>query len=88
VVLGCTHYPLLVGEIEKVAPWPVTYIDPAPAIARRAADVLRVTGGGHAGELPAHGTVFLTSARGSNAESLSAYSAMGFPTHEVLTVPI
>ncbi|HRA66720.1 MAG TPA: hypothetical protein PL187_11915, partial [Caldilinea sp.] len=35
VVLGCTHYPLLVEEMEKVAPWPVTYIDPAPAIARR-----------------------------------------------------
>ena len=36
VVLGCTHYPLLLDELEKVAPWPVTFIDPAPAIARQA----------------------------------------------------
>ena len=35
VVLGCTHYPLLLDEIRQVAPWEVTYIDPAPAIARR-----------------------------------------------------
>ena len=35
VVLGCTHYPLLLDELEQVAPWPVTFIDPAPAIARQ-----------------------------------------------------
>ena len=43
VVLGCTHYPLLTEDIEKVAPWPVTYIDPAPAIARRTADLVEET---------------------------------------------
>jgi len=36
VVLGCTHYPLLLEELQQVAPWPVTFIDPAPAIARQA----------------------------------------------------
>jgi glutamate racemase len=35
VVLGCTHYPLLADLMAQVAPWPVTWIDPAPAIARR-----------------------------------------------------
>lgn len=40
VVLGCTHYPLLAGRLERLAPWPVTWIDPAPAIARRAASLL------------------------------------------------
>jgi glutamate racemase len=35
VVLACTHYPLLLNRLEQLAPWPVTYIDPAPAIARR-----------------------------------------------------
>jgi len=39
VVLGCTHYPLLLEELERVAPWPVTFIDPAPAIARQAMKV-------------------------------------------------
>lgn len=35
VVLGCTHYPLLLPAFERLAPWPVHWIDPAPAIARR-----------------------------------------------------
>ena len=40
VVLACTHYPLLLAELEALAPWPVTWIDPSTAIARRAAQVL------------------------------------------------
>ena len=36
VALACTHYPLLVDEFKRLAPWPVEWIDPAPAIARRA----------------------------------------------------
>ncbi|WP_092043898.1 glutamate racemase [Methylobacterium pseudosasicola] len=35
VCLACTHYPLLLPRLEALAPWPVTWIDPAPAIARR-----------------------------------------------------
>lgn len=35
VVLACTHYPLVVDRLAAVAPWEVTWIDPAPAIARR-----------------------------------------------------
>jgi glutamate racemase len=35
VVLACTHYPLLIDRLERLAPWPVAWIDPAPAIARR-----------------------------------------------------
>lgn len=35
IVLACTHYPLLLEAFERIAPWPVTWIDPAPAIARR-----------------------------------------------------
>lgn len=35
VVLACTHYPLLMDELVRLAPWPVSWIDPAPAIARR-----------------------------------------------------
>ena len=40
VVLGCTHYPLLLPRLEAVAPWPVTWLDPAPAIARRVVQLL------------------------------------------------
>jgi glutamate racemase len=40
VVLGCTHYPLLLPRLLRLAPWPVTWIDPAGAIARRVRDLL------------------------------------------------
>jgi glutamate racemase len=35
IVLACTHYPLLLDELHKLSPWPVNFVDPAPAIARR-----------------------------------------------------
>ena len=40
-MLACTHYPLLLARLRKLAPWPVDWLDPAPAIARRVADLLR-----------------------------------------------
>jgi glutamate racemase len=40
LVLACTHYPLLLDRLTKLATWPVNYIDPAPAIARRVVDLL------------------------------------------------
>ena len=40
VVLACTHYPLLQHRFEQIQPWPVTWLDPAPAIARRADQLL------------------------------------------------
>jgi glutamate racemase len=40
VVLACTHYPLLLDRLERLAPWPVAWIDPAPAIARRVSELL------------------------------------------------
>ena len=40
VVLACTHYPLLLDRLRPLAPWPVNFIDPAPAIARRVVDLL------------------------------------------------
>ena len=45
VVLACTHYPLLLDRLERLAPWPVDWIDPAPAIARRVSDLLGPAGG-------------------------------------------
>jgi glutamate racemase len=40
VVLACTHYPLLIERFSRLAPWPVAFVDPAPAIARRVGDLL------------------------------------------------
>jgi glutamate racemase len=42
VVLACTHYPLLVERFRRLAPWPVAWLDPAEAIARR---VVQLIGG-------------------------------------------
>ena len=44
IVLACTHYPLLLDRLTKLAPWPVDWIDPAPAIARRVSDLLGPAG--------------------------------------------
>jgi glutamate racemase len=40
VVLACTHFPLLLDRLTLLAPWPVDWIDPAPAIARRVSDLI------------------------------------------------
>ena len=48
VALACTHYPLLLPKLRRLAPWPVTWIDPAPAIARR---VMQLIGEAPAGAL-------------------------------------
>ena len=49
IVLACTHYPLLLDRMVRLAPWPVDWIDPAPAIARRTAEVMGAPGGTGAG---------------------------------------
>ncbi len=40
VVLACTHYPFLANRFRRLAPWPVDWLDPAEAIAARAASLL------------------------------------------------
>lgn len=40
VVLACTHYPLLTERFAALAPWPVRWIDPAPAVARRVIELI------------------------------------------------
>ena len=40
IVLACTHYPLLLDFFTRLAPWPVHWINPAAAIARRADHVI------------------------------------------------
>ncbi len=60
VVLACTHFPLLMDRLVRLAPWPVDWIDPAPAIARRVADLL---GPGNAGADPADPEMIFTSGR-------------------------
>lgn len=41
VVLACTHYPFLANVFRRLAPWPVDWLDPAEAIARRTVSLLK-----------------------------------------------
>ncbi|RWP33396.1 glutamate racemase [Mesorhizobium sp.] len=50
VVLACTHYPFLANRMRKTAPWPVDWLDPAEAIARRALSLLAHAEASHRGE--------------------------------------
>lgn len=89
VVLGCTHYPLLVDDMAKVEPWVVRYIDPAPAIARRVADVLQDKAvAAPAKPVPPHNAVLLTSSRAGAEDALPAYARMSFHLPEFLGLKV
>ncbi|MEJ1161022.1 glutamate racemase [Prosthecomicrobium sp. N25] len=65
VVLACTHYPFLLDVFRRIEPWPVTWIDPAPAIARR---VVHLVGRAPDGHPPlAGGRAIFTSGRAQPA---------------------
>jgi glutamate racemase len=59
VVLACTHFPLLIDRLKRLAPWPVLFVDPAPAIARRLDALLGEAPKGSAPRRP--GTAIFTS---------------------------
>lgn len=74
IVLACTHYPLLMARFEALAPWPVAWIDPAPAIARR---VVQLIGASPAGAVPGTGTARFTAARPLPAALAAALEERG-----------
>jgi glutamate racemase len=75
VVLACTHYPLLLDRFRANARWPVDWIDPAPAIARRVADLLRDR---PADSPPAAPRIVFTSGRTPSPALAAALSRYGF----------
>ena len=74
VVLACTHYPLLLDRLKKLAPWPVNFIDPAPAIARRVAELL---GPAAAGATGAPAQAMFTSGRAPSPALAAALNRFG-----------
>lgn len=60
VVMACTHYPFLSEHFCRVAPWPVAWFDPAPAIARRVVDIVGTLDGD---EWNASGSMLFTSGK-------------------------
>lgn len=91
VVLACTHYPLLLARFEALAPWPVTWIDPAPAIARRSSHVLTECGFAPPPEnlaCPAgHRVVFTSGTRPTGALAL-ALSQRGLSSAGIEPIPL
>jgi len=75
VVLACTHYPLLIDRFRANAPWPVEWLDPAPAIARRVADLLRAR---PPGSPPAPPRIVFTSGHAPSPALAAALAAYGF----------
>jgi glutamate racemase len=75
IVLACTHYPLLTARFERVAPWPVRWLDPAAAIARRVTDLI---GPAVAEPDPSPSHIVFTSGKASPI-SRAMLAAFGFP---------
>ena len=86
IVLACTHYPLLLPRFVPLAPWPVTWIDPAPAIARRVVQLIGEPLDPDAATDEAF-AVF-TSAAGIGEPLRGALAARGLPRFRVETVPM
>jgi glutamate racemase len=90
IVLACTHYPLLLRHFERLAPWPVTWIDPAPAIARQAGHVLREQLGFPASNTSSaapHYVVF-TGALAAGPELMEALRLRGFEKAVMEPMPL
>jgi glutamate racemase len=79
VVLACTHYPLLLDRFERLAPWPVRWIDPAPAIARR---VVELVGPATGAPAPAQAQAIFTSGRKPSADLAVALANFGLKSTE------
>ena len=77
VVLACTHYPLLVDRFTALAPWPVTWLDPASAIARRVDHVLVEVGFAPAAPATRPIPVRFTSGRALSPAIARAFAARG-----------
>jgi glutamate racemase len=78
VTLACTHYPLLLDIFRKLAPWPVTWIDPAPAIAKRADQLLVEKFGEDARAGTGARRIIFTSGKPPEPGLAAALAAFGF----------
>jgi glutamate racemase len=79
IVLACTHYPLLLDRFERLAPWPVRWLDPAPAIARRVTDLVGPATGDPA---PTRPRAIFTSGRNPSGELAAALADFGLAPTE------
>jgi len=87
VALSCTHYPLLLPRFQALAPWPVTWIDPAPAIARRVVQLIGPPVPGHEPD-ESETTAVFTSGAGIGAALRGALQDKGVPIVAIEDMPL
>ncbi len=82
VVLACTHFPLVRGQLIATAPRPVSYIDSGAAIARQTIRVLpeKTETGGQGG------TAFLTSPPADQGSIVRVLRRYGFPQVQFVAI--
>ena len=85
VVLACTHFPLLIERLRVLAPWPVEFVDPAPAIARRVDALLGVRGA--APDDRAFAPAIFTSGRAPSPALQKALRQLGLAATSAVTRP-
>jgi len=84
VTLSCTHYPLLLERMKRLAPWPVQWIDPAPAIASRVVALL-----GPVGDAPCpDATAVFTSGAGLSGPLRIALAGYGLAQVAIAPMPL
>ncbi|GAB5458592.1 MAG: glutamate racemase [Henriciella sp.] len=85
IVLACTHFPLIRGELAAIVPQPVTFIDSGEAIARQ---TLRVMGdaGTSQQDNALEGRLWLTSAADAHPRLLEVCRRFGFEAVKHLTL--
>ncbi|HEV2512880.1 glutamate racemase [Bosea sp. (in: a-proteobacteria)] len=83
VTLSCTHYPLLLPRLQRLAPWPVEWIDPAPAIARRTAQLL-----GPAQSRPDHASTVAVFTDGARLSGPAHIALAGFGLARIESEPL
>ena len=82
VVLACTHFPLVRGELAATVPHPVTFIDSGEAIARQTLRVLpKAATSDHEG-----GRVWLTSLPNKQARLIEVCRRFGYDTVDFVAV--
>ncbi|HEV2565051.1 MAG TPA: glutamate racemase [Microvirga sp.] len=87
VALSCTHYPLLLKRFHALALWPVTWIDPAPAIGRRVTQLIGQPVPGHEADENETVAVF-TSGAGISMALRQALENEGLPVVTIEDMPL
>lgn len=87
VVLACTHYPLVLDRLARLAPWPVQWVDPAPAIARRVGTLLDARVGARSLERDPTPVQLLSTGAPLDGALISAWIGRSVMTPRVLSTP-